>query len=352
MRIFDSSVYLGNMAIKELASMEPEAAEDTHNKRTSVTHEKMTEKKRESVTVGADKKREKAAPVRILPPFILPHQLTGWCNQENSPATELLKEVLQRAEKQGAIDTGLVWIGNPAVFMRPALTFHVLNVLESDLEEFGYHQWLFPVLELHRQLAETFDSPVKDAMLCIVGLKLSRIAHQCNMVDESNKVFEGIKATLESLPSTFDSFHDELEQVRSQRAGRGSSDALDPDWVEDATGQKGKRVSAPWRCNDIQAYEVWAELGKESLLRGELWMACTLVDEAISHSKTYYGDRRSLRSLYILKARISFSQGQHSDSAALLTTKEIPSADLLQTVEIALMLADTYKVKKQPVLAD
>eukprot|EP00746_Dinoflagellata_sp_MGD_P126781 gnl/MRDRNA2_/MRDRNA2_61526_c0_seq1.p1 gnl/MRDRNA2_/MRDRNA2_61526_c0~~gnl/MRDRNA2_/MRDRNA2_61526_c0_seq1.p1 ORF type:complete len:2705 (-),score=625.35 gnl/MRDRNA2_/MRDRNA2_61526_c0_seq1:121-7452(-) len=352
MRIFDSSVFLGNMAIKELASMEPEAAEqDAHNKRTSVTEEKK-DKKRESVTVGSDKKREKAVPVRNLPPFVLPNQLTGWCNQENSPATELLQEVLRRGEKQGAIDPGMVWIGNPAVFMRPALTFHLLNVLETDLEEFGYHQWMFPVLELHRQLAETFESPVKDAMLCGVGLRLSRIAHACNMIEESNAVFAKIKETLESLPSTFESFHDELEQVRSQRAGRGSSDALDPDWVEEATGQKGKRVSAPWRCNDIQAYEVWAELGKECLLRGELWMACTLVDEAISHSKTYYGDRRSLRSLCIIKARISFSQGHHADSAAMLTNKEIPSADLLQTVEIALMLADTYKVKKQPVLAD
>merc|ERR1719478_494601 len=168
-------------------------------------------------------------------------------------------------------------------------------------------------------------------MLCLVGIKLSRIAHECNLVDESKAVFEKIKEKLEALPSTFESFHDELEQVRSQRAGRGSTDTLDPDW-EDTMGQKGKRVSAPWRCNDVQAYEIWSELSKECVLRGELWLACTLVDEAISHSKTYYGDRRSLRSLCIIKAKISFSQGQHSDTANLLGPKEIASADLLQTV--------------------
>ena len=55
----------------------------------------------------------------------------------------------------------------------------------------------------------------------------------------------------------------ELESVRSKRAGRKGADDVDPAWmsVEGNTGPR--KVASPWQIGDLYAYQVWAELSKE-----------------------------------------------------------------------------------------
>ena len=141
----------------------------------------------------------------------------------------------------------------------------------------------------------------------------------------------------------------ELEQIRSKRAGRKGAEDLDPAWLNiqvETNGTLGSRkVAAPWGLGELYAYQVWAELAKECLHHAELWMACTLTKEAERHAKVH-GDGRTLRDLAVTKGRIAMEEGNHSEAVRIL--RELTAADLGQCSEAAVLLANAYEARKQP----
>jgi len=78
-------------------------------------------------------------------------------------------------------------------------------------------------------------------------------------------------------------------------------------------------------------------------------MACTLAGEAEKHARVY-GDGRILRDLHITRARLACEEGQHLE--ALRCLKNLGAADLEQTAEAALLLAEAYRARQQPVNAE
>ena len=62
----------------------------------------------------------------------------------------------------------------------------------------------------------------------------------------------------------------ELESVRSKRAGRKGAEDVDPAWIN-VEGLNGpKKVASSWEIGDLYAYQVWAELSKEMFEEHEL----------------------------------------------------------------------------------
>jgi hypothetical protein len=81
-------------------------------------------------------------------------------------------------------------------------------------------------------------------------------------------------------------------------------------------------------------------------------MASTLAAEATTHAQAY-GDRRAMRSLSVLQAQLAFDEGKHAEVTRIV--KKIVgagNAELEQTVEIGLLLSDTYQASGQQVIAE
>jgi lipopolysaccharide biosynthesis regulator YciM len=339
-RFFANSVEMGNTAAQELAQLPP--PEERKGSKASALDRKGSKISTVSGKIVSE--------VSILPPFAVPERLADWADQDVWPwcPSPVLGEVLSRAEREGIIGgDSCTWVGHTDVFAKPQLTFHTLCYLERDLEEHGYHLWGFPVLALHLQLADAFPSPVRDAIACLVYLRLSRFASECRLTKAAVAAAAKGNELLTKVRETFGSFGDELELARSQRIGRGMSDVLDPDWLDGAKLQNP--VSAPWACNEFNIHEVWAEIGQECVFHGELWMGCKLAEEACMHAKVY-GDRRAVRKVQLIQARLTNIEGKHDESARAL--KEIAAGDLEQTVELALMLAKVHQSKKSMVLSE
>jgi len=347
-RFFAGTVEMANKAAQEISVLGPAAVKGelrSGSKRKSVSGEAVARR----VSIHADPNEDAK---EIIPPFAVPAGLAEWALEKQWPwrSMPVLKEVLNLAEKEGFIDgEACTYAGHADAFAKPTLTFHMLTCLENDLEEHGYHLWALPVLALHLQLSDAFteNAAVRGAMTSFVYMRLSRFSSECNLSEAAASALEKGNEALKEIPLTFQNFSEELEQIQSQRAGRGMADKLDSDWIEGAGG--AKPVSAPWSCDELHAYEVWTELSNECLLHGDLFMACTLSDEAMKHAHMY-GDRRTLRKLQIIKARLARDEGKYEE--AVRTLKVVSAADVVQVVEIASILADAYRARRSPVLAD
>ena len=288
--------------------------------------------------------------------FSLPVRLADWADTEKWPWREtatsaeampsVLAEVFKRAELAGLVwSSTCTWVGHADSFSRPQVSFFSLLALEDDLEEHGYHLMALPLLALHCQLASAFESPVKEAVACTAKLRLARFAAECRLRSAAKALQAEAEQALQDLPETFGSFKEELEQIRSQRAGRSGADTPDPPWLNVQVPGKGeRRVASPWTIGQLYAYQVWAELGKECLHHAELWMACTLTSEAEHHARVH-GDSRTLRDLAVTRARIAMMEGQHGEVIRAL--HELEAADLRQCTEASVLLADAYDARKE-----
>eukprot|EP00927_Polykrikos_kofoidii_P036873 TRINITY_DN31092_c0_g2_i1.p1 TRINITY_DN31092_c0_g2~~TRINITY_DN31092_c0_g2_i1.p1 ORF type:complete len:2358 (+),score=467.67 TRINITY_DN31092_c0_g2_i1:1061-7075(+) len=346
-RFFACTVDMANAVAQVLAdeAQGPEGAEATEGKH------------RATAGIGAANATKQPQRQPILPPFAAPLRISDWAFEErwqwrhSSGAAAALAEILAKGQEAEIIPRESVsWIGHEDAFVKPALTFFAVCQLERDLEEHGYHLWIFPVLALHLQLADCFpEGQLRDAVVCLAQMRRARHALQCRLLAASAAAADKWMELLPRLTEDFSSFEDELENVRSRRSGcANAGDSLDADMLPAPAEERGVEISAPWSCADLHAYEVWAELAAECFLQGELFAAASLTKEAITHARVY-GDRRTLRRLHLLKARLSYEEGHYAE--AIRAIREISAAELPQTVEAACLLADIYLSTRQLVLA-
>lgn len=152
--------------------------------------------------------QEEKDPIQLVPIFGLPLRLADWAYMENwSWQSPHLTEIFKRAVEGGlAWSSTLTWVGHPEVFSRPAVSFFTLLRLEEDLEEHGYHMFALPILALHCQLANAFQSPVKEAVACTAKLRLLRMAGECRLRQAVGQLREEVTKELNDIPETFDSF--------------------------------------------------------------------------------------------------------------------------------------------------
>lgn len=340
MRFFVSTVDLANSCVQKLsaAAIEVPAAESAAAPgRASLSLRKP--------------KRDDTEAASLPPSFVAPVHLVEWASEERWPWTAggTLSEVIARAEQGELVDRATcTWAGHADAFPRQPLTFQTLLRLEDDLEEHGYHLHMLPVLALHLQLADALENEhVKAAVACLARMRLSRVAAACGLRSAAEAATERWSEALRQLPTTFSAFEDEREQVRSQRAGRGAADALEPEWLEVPGGSK--RVRSPWSCSELKVYEVWSALGRECLRHGELWLATTLAEEAVKHA-TDYGDQRALRELLITQARLARAEGK--DTKVIQSLAGVAAAEVEQLLEIADLLSDAYRRRGQAAQAD
>jgi len=337
-RFFASTVDLANLSAQSLGATASEVPMGT---RTSFSMRKTA-------------KKDDGELAKILPPFRTPVHLPDWAHEDRWPWAPggKLAEVLARAEQAEVLDKVVcTWAGHSDAFARPEITFQMLTQLEDDLEDHGYHLQMLPVLALHLQLAEALENEhVKAAVACLVRMRLSRVAAACRLRDAAEAAAKRWAEAIREVPGTFGAFEEEREQVRSQRAGRGAAGSLEPDWLDEpAKGSQRPRVRSPWPCSELKAYEVWALLSRECLLHGELWSATTLADEAIKHA-TDHGDQRTLRDLWITKAKLARAEGK--DAAVIKSLEGLSAADVEQAMEVAMLMSDAYRRKGQVAQAD
>jgi len=363
-RFFASTVELANTAAQKLAvsQVSPQTMltpGDTVGAGGSASPASGAMKRASTKSMGTasslgGKKKEDHDAIHLMPSFAVPMLLSDWAREDAWPwvTSPHLPEVLKLAEQNDLLEgDSCTWAGHPEAFSRPSLSFHTLMRLEADLEDQGYHLLAFPVLALHLQLAQSFQAPLGDAVACLAHLRLSRFAAECRLSGAAEIATARWTESLRSIPDSFSSFDEEREQVRSQRAGRGNTRDLEPDWLELPRNQQvpSKQACAPWSCGELHAYEVWAAISKECILHGEVWMAHALADEAIKHAADY-GDRRTMRELCITKARLARAEGQPGE--VIKNLKDIKAADGEQAAQIGCLLADAYRQKGQSVLAD
>lgn len=360
-RFFASSVELANDCARQLAVSQIEAA--------TAAQELAGDGQRRPSRFGGDsgkscKRRDEELDAAFLVPcFRTPTYLTDWIDESQWPwaVREPLQEnsesvmggLLQRAALENILQgDGCTWAGHTDAFSRPTLSFHVLNRLQEDLENHCYHLWTLPVGTLLVELSRSFQGPLNDAVACLAYLRLGRLGAECRLSGALVSHKKGLEL-LKTLPSTFRSFDDEREQARSQRAGRQNPDTLEPDWLPPPTRFAGPvshmAVGAPWLCNDLCAYEVWAAIARECLLHGEVWSACTLVAEAIEHAKDH-GNRRTMRHLLITKSQLASAEGRYDDVVSIL--QAVHAAEPDELVQISSLLAQAYRTRGRAHMAD
>eukprot|EP00929_Paragymnodinium_shiwhaense_P112627 TRINITY_DN80895_c0_g1_i1.p1 TRINITY_DN80895_c0_g1~~TRINITY_DN80895_c0_g1_i1.p1 ORF type:complete len:2851 (+),score=920.78 TRINITY_DN80895_c0_g1_i1:84-8555(+) len=348
-RFFQSTIELVNSAAQQLAALQPapaDAAEDA-----STAGRRMSSGRKASPTPAA-------ASLALMPCFAVPERLCDWADEGNWPwcassaSKAVIAELLGKAVQNGIIAGDVAtWAGHMEAITKPSVSFHSLNQLQQDLEELGCLLYAFPVVALLVQLSENFEEgPLRDAVACLAYMRLARYAAECRQLEAAQNATARWSALLPKVSENFDAFEEELERVRRERAGR--PEPLDSDWLplrpEQVNGSSlANPVSVPWSCGDLVAYEVWASLAEECALHGELFAASKLVQEGIAHANIY-GNRRTLRKLQLCRARLAADEGRCAE--AVKAAREIQQADLRQSVDAALLLAEVYKSTKQLVL--
>ena len=153
--------------------------------------------------------QEERDPVQLAPIFVLPVRLADWAYPEKwSWMSPHLAEIFKRAEQNGLVwSSTCTWVGHSDVFSRPQVSFFSLLRLEEDLEEHGYQIFTLPILALHCQLANAFESPaVKAAVSCTAKLRLVRMAGECRLRGAFARLREEVVQELQNIPGTFESF--------------------------------------------------------------------------------------------------------------------------------------------------
>ena len=141
----------------------------------------------------------------------LPLRLADWADLENwSWLSPKLAEIFKRAEQNGLVwSNTCTWVGHSEVFSRPGVSFFGLSRLEADLEEHGYHIFTLPILALHSQLANAFESPVRDSVAVLAKLRLARLAGECRLRKAFARLRDEVLEELRSIPDTFGAFKEE-----------------------------------------------------------------------------------------------------------------------------------------------
>lgn len=162
-----------------------------------------------------------------------------------------LPEVL---EAEGAEETQFLYAGHVELFAKPVLSFWSLLKLQKELERCGYAVWVFPVLDVlqllinsvwghelfllqkdklegtkseeveseferrRKELVNRRKTLLKEAMDCVVSLKRGRVAHLCQLFEESSTHSERARAFLAAhLDEMFRLFREVAAEAREAR---------------------------------------------------------------------------------------------------------------------------------------
>merc|ERR1719353_2008546 len=241
-------------------------------------------------------------------------QLREHAALEAAEAARAEQATLGGAPAQQTLPEGVgTYLGSAGCFTRPSLTLHLLDNLETRLEQHGSHAFMLPVLAVHREFCRSIfpaagdeeergteksasQAPLHETAMALVDLRLSRIAQLCNLSDTAQAAWARVEQLLPELPKQFPAFEEELEQARVQR-GTAKQGA----WA-------AEKVLHPFVVNDIRPHEMWTVIAEELFARGENTTCAVYVAEARRHAEVYE-DLRALRRLALLQAKIARAEG-------------------------------------------